>query len=253
MSICPENILFPLSSKYDENWIRKNSLGENVLYNLETLCHVLKFEPGMKVLDLGCGKALSGIFLAKEFGVKVWAIDHKVSPSENFDRIKDMGVDELVIPLKLNASCLPFPEEYFDIILAVDSFMYYGTDTEYTQYISRFLKPGGQIGIVDICFNIRTGNGNKERFINKENLYFLHSFEWWYELWQNSGILNVEVAEIVPENDFIRNEYIKDNMYSSKKDIIADELSQDTDEVINIFRMVARKFQKDHSRYFAVS
>ena len=32
-------------------------------------------EPGMRVLDLGCGKGLSSIFLAKEFGVQVWAAD----------------------------------------------------------------------------------------------------------------------------------------------------------------------------------
>jgi len=241
MNECPQKFLFPLSSKYDENWIRKNSLGENVLYNLETLCQVIKFESGMKVLDLGCGKALSGIFLAKEFGVKVWAIDPKVAPSENFDRIKDMGAEELVTPLKLDARCLPFSDEYFDVIIAVDSFMYYGTDPEYTQYISRFLKPGGQIGIVDICFNTRTGYVEKGKFVSKENLYFLHSLEWWYELWQTSGILDVEVAEIVPENNFIRSEYIKDNMYSNKRDIIAEEISKDTDEVINVFRMVARK------------
>lgn len=250
MSNCPENILFPLSTKYDLNWIRKNSLGENVLYNLETLCHVLKFEPGMKVLDLGCGKALSGIFLAKEYGVKVWAIDPKICPTENLARIKDMGVEDLVTPLKLNANSLPFPDEYFDIVLAVDSFMYYGTDPEYTQYISRFLKPGGQIGMVDICFKIRHENENKGRMINKENLYFLHSLQWWYELWQTSGVLNIDVAEIVPENSFIRREYIKDIMYSNKIDIIAEELSRDTEEVINIFRMVARKLPKDHSETY---
>lgn len=252
MSGCPEKILFPLSSKYDENWIRKNSLGENVLYNLETLCNVIKFEPGMRVLDLGCGKALSGIFLAKEFGVKVFAIDPKVSAAENYSRVKDMGAEEMVIPLKLDARSIPFPCEYFDVIIAVDSFMYYGTDQEYTQYIMKFLKPGGQIGIVDICFNCRANSTKQDKLVNNENLYFLHSLEWWYELWQTSGVMNVEIAEIVPENNFIRSAYIKDNLYSNKRDIIAEELSKDTNELINVFRMIGKKYQKDLIKLYTV-
>ncbi|MEO7358556.1 MAG: class I SAM-dependent methyltransferase [Ignavibacteria bacterium] len=240
MSNCTYKTLFPLSSKYDSNWIRKHSLGENVLYNLETLSHVLEFNTRMKVLDLGCGKAISAIFLAREFGLKVWAIDPKINPSDNFNRIKDMGVEDLVVPLKLDARKLPFPKEYFDIILAVDSFMYYGTDIEYTRYVSSFLKKGGKIGIVDICQNF--GNNSNGNGINKKKLNFLHSLEWWFELFQTSEILNVEIAEIVPENSFIRREYVKDVLTSNREDIIAEELSIDTDENINVFRMVAVKY-----------
>ena len=29
----------------------------------------MELEPGMRVLDMGCGKAISSIFLAKEFDV----------------------------------------------------------------------------------------------------------------------------------------------------------------------------------------
>ncbi len=85
-----ENIIsrfFPLSAKYNKKWIKKNSLGENVLYNLECLCEIMNFRHDMKILDLGCGKAISSIFLSKEFKVQVWAIDQNVSATENFKRI----------------------------------------------------------------------------------------------------------------------------------------------------------------------
>jgi len=40
--------------------------------------------------------------------------------------------------------------EFFDAIISIDSFMYYGTDDLYLSYLARFLKPGGKIGIVSV-------------------------------------------------------------------------------------------------------
>jgi cyclopropane fatty-acyl-phospholipid synthase-like methyltransferase len=37
----------------------------------------------MRVLDLGCGRAATSIFLRREFGVQVWATDLWTNASEN--------------------------------------------------------------------------------------------------------------------------------------------------------------------------
>jgi len=244
MNTIHANRFFPLSSRYDEEWVRKNSLGENVLYNLESLCAVLDLKPGMKLLDLGSGKAISAIFLSKEFDVKVWAVDARMCPTENFKRIIEMGCDGSVLPLKLDAKQLPFPFEYFDVIIAVDSFMYYGTDFEFTDYITKFLKPGGQIGIVDICYFYKNTsaytNCNKE-FNPQEQYYFVHSLYWWQNLWSDCRSLNVEISEIVPESELIIKEYIEYYKLSNKADFLAEELLNDNDESLRIFRMTARK------------
>lgn len=50
-------------------------MGPNVLWLTEFLGQAMELQPGMRVLDMGCGRALSSIFLAKEFGVQVWAAD----------------------------------------------------------------------------------------------------------------------------------------------------------------------------------
>ena len=63
---------FPRSSKYDPAWVIENEMGPNVLWLTEFLCEALDLTPGMRVLDLGCGKALSSIFLAREFKVQVF-------------------------------------------------------------------------------------------------------------------------------------------------------------------------------------
>jgi cyclopropane fatty-acyl-phospholipid synthase-like methyltransferase len=35
----------------------------------------MDLKPSMRVLDLGCGRAMSSIFLHREFDVQVWAVD----------------------------------------------------------------------------------------------------------------------------------------------------------------------------------
>ena len=61
---------FPRSNKYDSDWIIKNQMGLNPLWLTEWLCEKMPLTSGMRVLDLGCGKALSSIFLAKNTAYK---------------------------------------------------------------------------------------------------------------------------------------------------------------------------------------
>jgi len=62
---------FPRSSQYNPDWVLSNaSGGANALWVTEWLTTGLDLRPGMKVLDLGCGRASSSIFLRREFGVE---------------------------------------------------------------------------------------------------------------------------------------------------------------------------------------
>ncbi len=66
---------FPRSARYELDWMLENQMGPNAVWLVEWLCEVLPLSPGMRVLDLGCGRAMTSIFLAREFGVKVFAAD----------------------------------------------------------------------------------------------------------------------------------------------------------------------------------
>jgi Methyltransferase domain len=65
----------------------------------------------MRVLDLGCGRAASSIFLHREFGVQVWATDLWFNASENLRRIRDAGIVDGVFPIHTDARSLPFGSE----------------------------------------------------------------------------------------------------------------------------------------------
>lgn len=58
-------------------------MGPNALWLVEWLAEALPLRAGMRVLDLGCGRAMTSIFLAREFGVQVWATDFWITPDYN--------------------------------------------------------------------------------------------------------------------------------------------------------------------------
>ena len=49
---------YPKTAKYNSNWIEQNWMGPNPLWLLEDLCGYMELHPGMKVLDMGCGKGI---------------------------------------------------------------------------------------------------------------------------------------------------------------------------------------------------
>jgi len=79
-------------------------MGAHPLWLTEWLCDRVRLEPGMRVLDLGCGTAKSSIFLAREFDVEVWATDLWTSASENALRIADAGLEKKVFPIHASTS-----------------------------------------------------------------------------------------------------------------------------------------------------
>ena len=139
---------FPRSAKYDPDWMMDNQMGPNALWLMEWLCEALSLAPGMRVLDLGCGKAMTSIFLAREFGVQVYAADLWMSPDHNWRRAVEASVADLVCPIKAEAHALPFAQGFFDAVVSVDAYQYFGTDELYIDYLSRFVRPNGSLGVV---------------------------------------------------------------------------------------------------------
>jgi SAM-dependent methyltransferase len=192
---------FPLSAKYDIEWMNENEMGPCSIWLAEFLVESMPLVPGMKVLDLGCGKAMSSIFLAKEFGVQVWATDLWIDASDNLKRVLEKDVQDRVVPIHAEAHSLPFARGFFDAIVSQDSYHYYGTDELYLSYIASFLKPGGRIGIVV---------PGVERELTKEDArrygtywesynYTFHGPEWWKDLWERSGCVSIERADLMPK------------------------------------------------------
>jgi SAM-dependent methyltransferase len=192
---------FPRSSRYHPDWaIASASGGANALWLTEWLTEALNLRPGMRVLDLGCGRAMSSIFLCREFGVQVWACDLWFDVSENMQRIRDAGVEDAVFPIHADARFLPFAAAFFDAIVCIDSFIYYGTDDLYLNYIARFVKPGCPVGIAGAGLVKEIEGAVPDHLVEwwTPDLWCLHSAGWWRRHWQRTDIFNIDIADTMP-------------------------------------------------------
>lgn len=194
---------FPRSSKYHPEWILASvSGGANSLWLTEWLAEALDLRPGMRVLDLGCGRAASSIFLRREFGVQVWATDLWFSASENLQRIRDAGVEDGVFPIHADSRSLPFADEFFDVIVCIDSYFYYGTDDLYLSYLARFVKPGGPVGIAGAGI-MREMPGlvpeHLRAWWEQDKPLCLHSAPWWRRHWDRTSIVDVGTADTLAD------------------------------------------------------
>ena len=97
-------------------------MGPNVLWLTESLSQVMALKPGMRILDMGCGTAISSIFLAKEFDLQVWATDLWNPASKNWERVREAGLEDRVFPIHAEAHSLPFPGDFFDAIVSMDAY-----------------------------------------------------------------------------------------------------------------------------------
>ncbi|MCA1595266.1 MAG: methyltransferase domain-containing protein, partial [Chloroflexi bacterium] len=173
---------FPRSSQYHPEWVVANaSGGANALWLTEWLTSALDLRPGMRVLDLGCGRASSSIFLRREYGLQVWAVDLWVSAAENIQRIRDAGVEDGVFPLHADARSLPFAPSFFDAIVSMDSYYYYGTDDLYLNYLAQFVKPGGVIGAAGagLVQEVEGPVPEHLKVLWTQDFWSFHSAAWW--------------------------------------------------------------------------
>ena len=193
---------FPRSAKYDPGWVIENMMGPNVLWLTESLTQVMDLEPGMRVLDMGCGRAISSIFLAKEFDLQVWATDLWIRASDNLERVRAAGLDKHVFPVHAEAHSLPFADEFFDAIVSMDSYHYFGTDDLYLGgHFAHLVKPEGQIGIVVPGLAQELPSIDPPEHLQPYwygDSWSFHSPNWWRRHWERSGLVSVELADMTP-------------------------------------------------------
>ena len=146
-----------------------------------------------------------------------------------------------MFPVHADARALPFAAGFFDAVLSIDSFPYYGTDDLYLNYLARFVKPGGVIAIAGagLTREIEDRLPNHLRDWWTQDLWCLHSANWWRRHWERTGIVSMELADTMPEGSKLWCDWHKSEHPANVTEIQA--LEADQGQYLGYVRVVARR------------
>ena len=175
--------------------------GPNGIRQAEELATQFTITKDMRILDLGCGMGLSSLYLAQEYGAKVFATDLFADPTQNYKNFQSLGVEDKIVPMLLDATQpLPFAKEYFDVIFSVGAYNMFGDNEEMLPKLIPYLKKGGYIAVAFPGLKYDFGdNVPKEMqpfWDEPEVARCIRGIEWWKELFGKAeGIEIVTISE----------------------------------------------------------
>lgn len=186
---------------YDLEWLQSLDMGPNPLLQVESLLTDLALQPGQRVLDLGCGRAASSVFLARECGVEVVAFDRWIDGPSVGHMVETFGLTGRIEPVQGDARQLPFLDHQFDAVVSIDAFEYFGTDVHFLSSLLRVVKPGGRIaistpGLVHDPYQ-RDPPAAVTDLLGWEAAAW-HAPQWWQQHWQLSGLVDHIHARFQP-------------------------------------------------------
>ena len=232
------------SEKYNTPELQAKIMGPNPIKLLEELLIGNKIPDSAVVCDLGSGQGLTSVFLAKEYGFTVYAADLWSDPQENLKFFEKMGLSsESIIPVKADATDLPFEKELFDAVVSVDSYNYFGRDKHYLDdKLLPFVKSGGYIYIAIPGMKKDCHNNLPEELLlswTPEQLDYMHDIEYWSKTvgeCQDAEVISVKEME---SNEEVWADWLKqDNEYA-----VGDRKSMDAGggKYLNFIAIVLKK------------
>ena len=194
---------FPRSSRYDPDWVLCLDMGPHPLWQLEDLLPDLRLHGGDRVLDLGCGRGATAVFLAREAGVAVTAFDRWVDETDLRAVVHAAGLSDEVSVSVGDVRQLPFGDAEFDAIVSVDAFEYFGTDVQLLPTLLRVLKPGGRIAMSTPALKVdpydQAPPAQVSALVGWEAAAW-HAPAWWSRHWQLSGLVEDVEAHMQPDS-----------------------------------------------------
>ena len=118
------------------------------------LCSQLGLGPGQKVLDVGCGIGGAAFYMARHFGVDVFAIDlsqNMINIAKDYWNEQPSGIQHRVQFHIEDATKMEYPENFYDAVYCQDTILHIFEKKQLFERLFKCLKPGGKLLISDYC------------------------------------------------------------------------------------------------------
>lgn len=232
------------SEKYNTPELMKMIMGPNPIKLEEELLLGHKIPENAVVCDLGSGQGLTSVFLAKEYGFTVYAADLWSDPAENRKFFDSMGVaQDMLIPVKADATALPFEKDFFDAIVSTDSYNYFGRDERFLdEKLLPFVRSGGYIYIAIPGMKYDCHDNLPPELLlswTPEQLEYMHDVKYWTDMVSKCSDAEVVSVKEMESNDEVWADWLKqDNEYA-----IGDRKSMEAGggKYLNFISIVLRK------------
>ena len=242
--LCTEKISYPRSAKYCSPELMSLIMGPNPIKLAEELLENNNIPAGAVVCDLGSGRGLTSVFLANEYGFKVYAADLWSEPEENARFFAALGFGaEQIVPVKADAMSLPFEENFFDAVVSIDSYNYFGRDPGYLdEKLLPYVKSGGYVYIAIPGMKKDCHDALPEELLlswNEEQMDFMHDKEYWQAVIEQSEDAEIISVSQMRSNKEVWDDWLKqDNEYA-----VGDRKSMEAGagKYLNFIQIILRK------------
>jgi cyclopropane fatty-acyl-phospholipid synthase-like methyltransferase len=232
----------PFTDNYDRDFLMDTMMGPNAMLITEEMANFLPISPGMRILDLGCGMGISSILLAEKYDVTVFAADLWISPADNAERFTSLGLDSKILPILVDATKgLPFAHGYFDMIISVDSYQYFGNNESMLPKLLPFVKKDGLMAIAVPGFIEDFPEGQLPEEIQPywTPEWYFYSCGWWRTLWEKESGITITVLREMNSCKQAWDDWLQSSNPYAQRDIAMMEAG--AGKYFNIIQMIGRK------------
>ena len=232
--------------KYRQYFTKEYLMGPNSFRLLDELVRRAPFDVCWnRTLDLGCGMALTSAFLANETPARsVYAFDLWISATDNLRRIRSLSLEDRVIPIHGDALDMPFAQDWFDAVVSVDSYHYFGCrEGVFADRILPFVRHGGSVMIAVPGLRKEPQGSLRtlfETWAEGDDALCFKTVSWWKSMLEKEcgGLCSVSVTEAECFDAAWEDWFNTGHEYGIRD---RDFLSRGLDQILNFVLIYVRK------------